>query len=53
VTVQEAIEALQKMPNKEIAMLVDCPYCGRGHQLEMIKEAVILQSRPGESRPGQ
>jgi hypothetical protein len=50
-TVQEAIEWLQKLPDKQIVMLVDCPYCGRGNQLSRIDEAVVLHSET-ESEEG-
>ena len=43
-TVQEAIDILQKFPDKEIVMMVDCPYCGKGNQLAAIDECVLLKS---------
>ena len=46
-TVREAIAWLSKLPDKEIDMMIDCPYCGRGNQLARIDEAVILR---GESQ---
>lgn len=49
-TVKEAIELLKKMPNKEIAVLVDCPHCGRGAQLEKIDQCVLLESKKGSER---
>jgi hypothetical protein len=44
VKVKEAIKFLQSLPDKEMLLMVDCPYCGRGAQLEKIFEAVVLQS---------
>ena len=43
-TVREAIDFLNSLPDKEMMLMVDCPHCGRGAQLEKIFEAVILQS---------
>jgi hypothetical protein len=43
-TVREAIEYLKSLPDKDIMLMVDCPHCGRGAQLEKIFEAVILRS---------
>lgn len=47
-TVKEAIAYLQKLPDKEMAMMVDCPNCGKGHQLERIIEVVLLKSKETE-----
>lgn len=44
-TVKQAIEWLQKLPDKEMMLMVDCPNCGRGAQLDKIFEAVILSSK--------
>jgi hypothetical protein len=44
VTVKQAIEYLNSLPDKEIMLMVDCPHCGKGAQLAKIFEAVILQS---------
>lgn len=44
-TVKEAIKFLTKLPDKEICLMVDCPYCGKGSQLAKIYEAVILESK--------
>ncbi len=44
-TVREAIKYLNALPDKELMLMVDCPYCGRGAQLAKIFEAVILQSK--------
>ena len=43
-TVKEAISFLNELPDKDIEMLIDCPYCGRGNQLARVEEAVILRS---------
>ncbi len=48
-TVQQAIEWLQKLPDKQIEMMVDCPHCGRGNQLAKIEEAVILRGEQGDN----
>jgi hypothetical protein len=48
-TVREAIEYLNTLPDKEIMLMVDCPHCGRGAQLAKIFEAVILQSEQSEA----
>lgn len=48
-TVHEAIEWLQKLPDKDIMLMVDCPHCGRGAQLDRIAEAVILHSKEVET----
>jgi hypothetical protein len=45
-TVQEAIQLLSKMPDKDVAVLIDCPHCGRGCQLEKIDQCVLLESKP-------
>ena len=44
-TVREAIDFLNSLPDKEMMLMVDRPHCGRGAQLEKIFEAVILQSK--------
>lgn len=44
-TVREAIEMLSNIDNKEMAMMIDCPYCGRGNQVEFIAECVILGNK--------
>lgn len=43
--VLEAIELLSKMPDKDVAVLIDCPHCGRGAQLEKIDQCVLLESK--------
>jgi hypothetical protein len=48
VTVKEAIKLLERMPDKEVAVLVDCPYCGKGSQLEKIDQCVLLESKREE-----
>lgn len=47
-TVKEAIELLSKMPDKEVAVLIDCPFCGKGSQLEKIDQCVLLESKKDE-----
>ena len=47
-TIREAIEYLKKLPDKDIMLMVDCPHCGKGAQLDKIFEAVILQSKQTE-----
>jgi hypothetical protein len=44
-TVKRAIELLQAMPDKEMKVLIDCPYCGKGNQLASITECVVLSSK--------
>lgn len=41
-TVEQAIEALQKVPDKQVMIMVDCPHCGRGSQLAEAFEAVAI-----------
>ena len=43
-TVKDAIKFLSKLPDKEIALMIDCPNCGRGNQLASIVECVVLRS---------
>lgn len=43
-TVKQAIEILSKMPDQQLVLMVDCPHCGRGHQLAKIAECVLLES---------
>jgi hypothetical protein len=45
-TVKEAIKLLEAMPNKELAILIDCPYCGKGSQFAFVDECVVLRSKP-------
>ena len=45
-TVREMIKLLEALPDKEMTMMVDCPYCGRGNQLASIVECVVLRSVP-------
>lgn len=47
-TVKEAIEFLSKLPDKELAIMVDCPHCGRGNQLAKIDEVVLLQGKKSD-----
>lgn len=47
-TVKQAIEYLSKLPDKEMALMVDCPNCGHGHQLARIVEAVIMEGVQSE-----
>ena len=44
-TVREAILFLSQLPDKEISMMIDCPYCGKGNQLAKMGEAVILYGK--------
>ena len=44
-TVREAIEWLEKLPDKEMMLMVDCPHCNRGYELAKISEVVILKSK--------
>jgi hypothetical protein len=43
-TVKEAIKLLEAMPDKELMLMIDCPYCGKGNQLSTISECVVLSS---------
>lgn len=43
-TVKQVIKLLEALPNKEIKLTIDCPYCGRGNQLAEIGERVVLTS---------
>jgi len=45
-TVKEAIALLKKMPDHNLEMMVDCPYCGSGNQLASIEECVVLRTQP-------
>lgn len=47
-TVKQAIKLLSAMPDKNLMLMVDCPYCGRGHQLAKIEECVVLKSVVGK-----
>ncbi len=47
-TVKEVIELLEAMPDKEIVLMVDCPFCGKGSQIASVAECVILRSRIDE-----
>jgi hypothetical protein len=51
-TVKETIALLQKMPDHSLMMMIDCPYCGKGNQLDSIDECVVLGSvANGDSSP--
>lgn len=41
-TVKQAIELLSKVADKELRVLIDCPYCGKGSQISTITECVVL-----------
>ena len=41
-TVKQGIKLLEAMPDKEMELMIDCPYCGKGNQLEAIFECVVL-----------
>ena len=41
-TVKQAIKMLQKLPDKELKLLIDCPFCGKGSQIAAIDECVVL-----------
>lgn len=43
-TVQETIDALQKMP-KSMRVLFDCSHCGHGMELVEAKQCVIIETR--------
>jgi hypothetical protein len=43
-TVAQAIEFLSKVGDKNMALMIDCPHCGKGNQLAFIDEAVILST---------
>lgn len=43
-TVEEAINYLQNIEDKDVMLMIDCSYCGHGNQLVKIVEAVILCS---------
>ena len=45
-TVQQAIKWLQELPDKQLEILIHCPYCGRGNQLAKMEEVVILFASP-------
>jgi len=45
-TVKEVIKLLEAMPDKEMTLMIDCPYCGKGNQLASVGECVILRSEP-------
>jgi hypothetical protein len=45
-TVKQAIKMLEAMPDKEMKVMIDCPYCGKGNQLSSINECVVLSSPP-------
>lgn len=47
-TVKEAIKLLQAMPDKEMKLMIDCPYCGKGNQLASIDECVVLSAPKDE-----
>lgn len=44
-TVEQAIKLLQKIPDKKLKLLIDCPYCGKGNQLVTIDDCVVLGSK--------
>ena len=43
-TVKQVIKLLEALPDKEMALMVDCPSCGKGSQLASIDECVVLRS---------
>lgn len=45
-TVKQAIKMLEALPDKEMKVMIDCPYCGKGNQLSSIDECVVLSSPP-------
>ena len=44
-TVKQAIKLLEAMPDKELKLMIDCPYCGKGNQLATISECVVLAAK--------
>jgi predicted RNA-binding Zn-ribbon protein involved in translation (DUF1610 family) len=42
VNVEQAIAMLQKMPNKELTIMLDCPKCGHAQELTRCDEIVVL-----------
>jgi predicted nucleic acid-binding protein len=42
--VKEAIELLSKMPDKELVIMLDCPYCGKANELITVDEVAVLRS---------
>jgi hypothetical protein len=47
-TVAQAIKILQAMPDKQMKLMIDCPYCGKGNQLSSINECVVLSATEEE-----
>ena len=47
-TVAQAIDFLSKIGDKSMAVMIDCPHCGKGSQIAFIEEAVILSSTQRE-----
>jgi len=48
-TVKQVIKLLEAMPDKQMKIMIDCPYCGRGNQLSSVGECVILSSPKEQS----
>ena len=52
-TVKQAIKLLSKIADKELRVLIDCPYCGKGNQISAITECVVLSAQPQAGAAGE
>lgn len=43
-TVKELIDILQRLPDKKVKLVIDCPHCGAANQIKNVTEVVTLGS---------
>ena len=44
-TVAALLKVLEKMPDKDMMILLDCPHCGKSAQLWRLSEVVVAEGK--------
>ena len=50
--VKEVIALLSKMPDKNVEILLDCPWCGKSDGIGSLQEVVLASNKPTAERKG-
>jgi hypothetical protein len=45
VTVQDAIDVLQKVERKDAPLFFDCPHCGHANTMAEVMEVVLVKTK--------
>lgn len=43
--VKELIDILQRIPDKEVKLVIDCPHCGAANEIKKVTEVVTIGGR--------